>query len=67
MIGIPGGWAQWDQMIGTFRAEVNGVLIGTYTGEYLSLAAFEVALVGLGIVLNAQDKNDLAHEKSLDE
>jgi hypothetical protein len=67
MIGVPGGWAQWDQMIGTYRAEVNGVLIGTFTGEFLLLDTFESALTELGVTLVDQDREDLAHEKSLTE
>lgn len=64
MIEIEGGWAQWDYQIGTYRAEVNGVIYGTYTGEIETLEAFQVLLAGLGIVLLEQDKADLRAQKN---
>jgi len=33
MIEIKNGWAQWDAQIGTFRAEIDGVVYGTFTGS----------------------------------
>jgi hypothetical protein len=67
MIGVTGGWAQWDQMIGTFRADVNGTVIGNYTGEISTLAELEGLLNGMGITLNEQDRIDLQYEKDLAE
>jgi len=34
MISIPGGWAQFDAGIWTYKAEVGGVLYGNFSGEY---------------------------------
>lgn len=28
-------YAQWDYQLGTFRAEVDGVVYGRFTGEFL--------------------------------
>lgn len=65
MIEIPGGWAQWDQQIGTYRAEVNGIVYGTYTGEIETLEAFQILLAGLGITLSEQDIADLTAQKNI--
>lgn len=61
MIPIPNGWAQWDQMIGTFRAEKDGVVYGTYTGEIETIVQLEAVL---GIEFTEGESADLEHEKS---
>jgi hypothetical protein len=34
-----GGWAQWDNQIGTYRAEIAGVLYGRCAGDVLDPSA----------------------------
>jgi len=43
---MPADYAQWDYQLGTFRAEVGGVVYGTYTGEFTTAAAL-LAAAGL--------------------
>jgi hypothetical protein len=63
MIEIPGGWAQYDYQIGTYRAEVNGVIYGTYTNEIATIEHLQILLAGFGVELSAQDVSDLIAQK----
>jgi hypothetical protein len=62
MIAIEGGWAQWDYQIGTYRAEVNGVIYGVFTDEISTVNEFEAIL---GVEFSEQDRQDLEAEKSV--
>lgn len=56
MIAIPGGWAQWDYQIGTFRAEVDGVVHGAFTGDIGTVEALAAVLLSAhGIELTADE------------
>ena len=62
MIAIEGGWAQWDYQIGTYRAEVNGVVYGVFTDEIGTVNELEAIL---GVEFSEQDQQDLEAEKSV--
>ena len=64
MISIPGGWAQWDQQIRTYRAEKDGVVYGVYTGN---IETVEQLAEVLGVEFTEAEVADLAYEKSLSE
>lgn len=61
MISIPNGWAQWDQAIGTYRAEKDGVVYGNYTGEIETIAQLEAVL---GLEFTDGEVADLESEKT---
>ncbi len=60
MISISGGWAQWDWQLETFRAETNGVVVGTYTGELPEIQDLEAAI---GFTLSDSDRELLLAER----
>lgn len=64
MIPIPGGWAQWDYQVGTFRASVFDRVYGNFTGDIPTLKDLEDALlITEGISLSEQDKEDLEAQR----
>jgi hypothetical protein len=60
MINIKNGWLQYDNQIGTFRGERNGVVYGAFTGEF---STAEDLLIAMDVTLTEQELIDLKAEK----
>jgi hypothetical protein len=60
MIKLTNGWVQWDNQIGTFRAELEGVLYGVFTGDIETVSDLKDRT---GIELTIEQENDLLAEK----
>jgi len=58
---ILNGWMQYDNQIGTFRGEKDGVIYGTYTNEITTAQALADAM---GVELTEQELADLQAEKA---
>lgn len=61
MITFANGWAQWDYQIGTFRAQVDGVIYGTVARQYLTVEALSAAC---GVAFDPEQVSDLMAEKA---
>ena len=59
-IQIENGWLQYDNQIGTFRGERNGVIYGTYTNEFETA---EELVSAIDVTLSQNEISDLEHEK----
>ena len=55
-IEIDGGYAQWDYQIGTFRADIGGVVYGLYTADIMHPTEFPFVLTDEQIAALLQEK-----------
>jgi hypothetical protein len=60
MINLADGWVQYDNQIGTFRGQKNGLVYGSFTGEFTEA---EHLLDAMDVILDDQELNDLKNEK----
>lgn len=63
-IQLENGWVQWDWQIGTFRAEINGVITGNFTGDIMTAAELAARLLP-ETVLTPEQITELELEKSM--
>lgn len=59
-IQIENGWVQYDNQIGTFRGERNGVIYGEYTGEFSTAINL---IVAMNVSIKEKELEDLQNEK----
>lgn len=55
-------WVQYDEQIGTFRGERNGVIYGSYTNEFQEASQI---LALMHVTLTQEEMADLNAEKGI--